>query len=86
METKQLVLADLIEDMCAEKNVVLQPLKFARDIMTKEVRTLTLDHTVNACIKVMEALRIRQLPLFLLTILINQRCPPASALKIFSCA
>ena len=63
MATEQLALVDLIDDMSAQKNVVLKPIRFARDIMTKEVRTLTLDHTVSACIKLMKALRIRHLPL-----------------------
>jgi len=63
MATEQLALLDLIDDMSAQKNVVLKPIRFARDIMTKKVRTLTLDHSVNACIKLMKALRIRHLPL-----------------------
>ena len=63
MATEQLALLDLIDDMSAQKNVVLKPIRFARDIMTKEVRTLTLDHTVSACIKLMKALKIRHLPL-----------------------
>ena len=55
MVTEQLALVDLIDDMCAGNDVVLKPIRFARDIMTKEVRTLTLDHSVNACIKLMKA-------------------------------
>ena len=63
MATEQLTLLDLIDDMSAGNDVVLQPIRFARDIMTKEVRTLTLDHSVNACITLMKALKIRHLPL-----------------------
>ena len=63
MAAEQLILCDLMDDMCAEKDVVLQPIRFARDIMTEKVRTLTLDHTVNACIKLMKALKIRHFPL-----------------------
>jgi len=63
MAPKQLVLLDLIDNMCARNDVVLKPVRFARDIMTQKVRILTLDHTVNACIKLMKALKIRHLPL-----------------------
>ena len=63
METEQLCLVDLINDMCAGNDVTFQPLRVAGDIMDKEVRTLTLDHTVNACIKLMKDLEIRHLPL-----------------------
>ena len=63
METEQLALIDLLNDMCAENNTVSQPPCVADDIMSKEVKTLTLDHTVNACIKLMEGLRIRHIPL-----------------------
>jgi acetoin utilization protein AcuB len=63
MPTEQLELLDLIDDISAQKNIAFNPIRFARDIMTKRVRTLTLDHSVNACIKLMKALRIRHIPL-----------------------
>jgi len=62
MATEQFSLVELIDNICAEKNIVSQPLRVARDIMNKEVRTLTLDHSVNACITLMKNLRIRHVP------------------------
>ena len=63
METEHLVLLDLIDNMCIENDVTLQPLRVAEDIMNKDVKTLTLDHTVSACIKLMKALNIRHIPI-----------------------
>ena len=63
MAAKQLALIDQIDDMCTGNEVVYQPPGYARDIMTKEVRTLTLDHTVSACIRLMKALDVRHIPL-----------------------
>jgi acetoin utilization protein AcuB len=62
MENKQLTLIDVIEDMCAEKDVYLKPMRVAQDIMNADVKTLTLDHTVKQCIKFMESLRVRHVP------------------------
>lgn len=62
MENGQFRLIDLIDDMCAGKDVSFRPLRVARDIMNKEVKTLTLDHTVNACIKFMKNRRCRHAP------------------------
>ena len=63
METKPLALLDLIDERCAENDVVSQSPQVAADIMDKQVRTLTLDHTVSACIKLMKKLNVRHLPL-----------------------
>ena len=63
MATKQLALINQIDGICAENNVDYRPPAYARDIMTKEVRTLTLDHTVSACIRLMKALDVRHIPL-----------------------
>jgi CBS domain-containing protein len=62
MESKQQTLIDVVEDMCAEKDVYLKPMRVAQDIMNVDVRTLTLDHTVNQCIKFMEGRRVRHVP------------------------
>ncbi len=62
MESKQLTLIDMIEDMCTEKDVDLKPMRVAQDIMNVDVKTLTLDHTVNQCIKFMEGRRVRHVP------------------------
>ena len=63
MVTKQLSLISQIDDICAGNGVDYRPPRYARDIMTKEVRTLTLDHTVSACIRLMKALGVRHIPL-----------------------
>ena len=62
MESTQLTLIDVIEDMCTEKDVHLRPMHVAQDIMNVDVKTLTLDHTVNQCIKFMESRRVRHVP------------------------
>ncbi len=63
MATKQLTLINQIKDMCTGNDVVYRPPGYAQDIMTKEVRTLTLDHTVSACIRLMKTLGFHHIPL-----------------------
>ena len=62
MKNKQLTLLDMIEDMCTEKDVELGSMRVAQDIMNVDVKTLTLDHTINQCIKFMESRRVRHAP------------------------
>ena len=75
MENGQLKLIDVIEQMCrsqlgsakrattgTEKDVCFQPMRLARDIMNTDVKTLTLDHTVNQCLQFMEGRRVRHVP------------------------
>ncbi|HUW18008.1 MAG TPA: CBS domain-containing protein [Sedimentisphaerales bacterium] len=62
MENGQLKLIDVIEQMCVQKNIRLEPMRVARDIMNADVRTLTLDHTVKQCLKFMEARKVRHVP------------------------
>ena len=76
MENGQLKLIDVIEKMClsrpgsakrattgTEKDVCFQPMRLARDIMNTDVKTLTLDHTVNQCLKFMKGRRVRHVPI-----------------------
>ena len=76
MENGQLKLIDVIEEMClsrlgsakrattgTEKDVCFQPMRLARDIMNTDVKTLTLDHTVNQCLKFMKGRRVRHVPI-----------------------
>jgi len=63
MESKQLTLIDVIEGLCTEKDAYLKPMRLAKDIMNVDVKTLTLDHTVNQCIKFMESRRVRHVPI-----------------------
>ena len=62
METEQFTLVDMIEDMCTQQDVRLKPMRVAHDIMDTDVKTLTLDHTVNQCLKFMEHRRVRHVP------------------------
>ncbi len=62
MENGQFRLIDVIEEMCTQKDVCLQPMRVAQDIMNADVKTLTLDHTVKRCLKFMESHRIRHVP------------------------
>lgn len=59
MATEQFRLIDLIDDMCAGKDVFFQSVRFAKDIMTKDVKMLTLDDTVETCDKFMKDNKIR---------------------------
>jgi CBS domain-containing protein len=63
MATEQLALIEKIKEMCTGNDVVYQPPGYAQDIMTKEVRALTLDHTAAACIKLMKILGVRHIPI-----------------------
>ena len=62
MENEQFKLIDVIEQMCTQKDVCLQPMGVAQDIMNTDVKTLTLDHTVKHCLKFMKSHRIRHVP------------------------
>ena len=62
MQKAQLKLIDVIEEMCTQKDVPLEPMRVARDIMNAHVKTLTLDHTVNQCLKFMESYKFRHVP------------------------
>lgn len=59
MATEQFRLIDLIDDMCAGKDVFFRSVRFAKDIMTKDVKMLTLDDTVETCDKFMKDNKIR---------------------------
>jgi len=62
MESEQLTLIDVIEEMCTEKNVCLRAMRVAQDIMNIDVKVLTLDHTVKQCLTFMESHRVRHVP------------------------
>jgi CBS domain-containing protein len=62
MENEQFKLIDLIEQICTEKDVCPKPMRIARDIMNVNVKTLTLDHTINQCLQFMHGRRVRHAP------------------------
>jgi len=59
MPSEQFRLIDLIDDMCNGKDVFFRSVRFARDIMTKNIKMLTLDDTVETCDKFMKDNKIR---------------------------
>ncbi|MHC4212341.1 MAG: CBS domain-containing protein [Planctomycetota bacterium] len=62
MNDEQITLIDAIEEMGLKKNIGLDPMRVARDIMNSEVKTLTLDHTTRRCLELMASLNIRHVP------------------------
>jgi len=55
-------LIDLIDDMRGGKDVIFQSIRTAEDIMTYDVKTLTLDDTIKTCLEFMENNNIRHVP------------------------
>ena len=53
----------LTGSMCAGKGISFQPMHVAADVMTADVKVLTLDHTVQACLKFMKAYDVRHAPI-----------------------
>ena len=62
MENGQFQLIDVIEEMCIQKDIRPGPMRVAQDVMNADVKTLTLDHTVQQCLNFMKARRIRHAP------------------------
>jgi len=59
MSNDRFRLIDLIDDMCAGKDVFFQFVRVVRDIMPNNVKTLTLDDTVGKAFELMKRDRIR---------------------------
>lgn len=62
MPEEEFRLVDLLDDLSAGKNVFFKMVCQVKDVMTKDVKTLTLDDTVEACIKFMKENRVRHIP------------------------
>jgi CBS domain-containing membrane protein len=62
MISEQFALVDAIEQMCAGKKIGFRPIRTAGDIMTTDVKTLTLDHTVKAFLDFMMIHKVRHVP------------------------
>jgi acetoin utilization protein AcuB len=52
----------MIDDMCEGKDVLFHSVRNIRDIMTFDVKTLTLDDTIGMCLKIMTENKIRHIP------------------------
>lgn len=61
--SEQFALVDTIEHMCADKKIDFRPLHLAGDIMKKDIKLLTLDHTVRAFLNFMNAYKVRHVPI-----------------------
>ena len=57
-------LLDWLERTCENSHIRFNSMAVAADIMSKRVKTLTMDHTVKAAVELMEKNRIRHVPIF----------------------
>ena len=62
MANRQFRLIDLIDDMCDGKDVFSQFVRNVEDMMTYDVKVLTLDDTIETCLKMMQENKIRHIP------------------------
>jgi len=62
MPDEQFRLIDLIDDLSAGKDVFFKLVYRVKDVMTKDVKTLTLDNTIEKCLKFMEENHFRHVP------------------------
>ncbi|MHC4104706.1 MAG: CBS domain-containing protein, partial [Planctomycetota bacterium] len=53
---------DIIDDMWEAKDVLLHMVRNVKDIMTCNVKTLTLDDTIDTCLEIMKENKIRHIP------------------------
>ena len=62
MTNGQFRLIDLVDDMCAGKDVFFRWVCTTKDVMTSDVKTLSLDDTLEACLKFMKDNKVRHAP------------------------
>ncbi len=62
MINTQCRLIDLIDDMRNGKDVIFQSIRFVKDIMTYNVKMLTLDDTIETCLEFMKDNKVRHVP------------------------
>ncbi len=62
MVNRQFRLIDLIDDMCDGKDVFSKFVRNVEDMMTYDVKVLTLDDTIKTCLKIMKENKIRHIP------------------------
>jgi CBS domain-containing protein len=63
MPEERFRLIDLIDDLAAGKDVFFKLVNRVKDVMTKDVKTLTLDGTIEKCLKFMEENHVRHIPI-----------------------
>ncbi|TFG47482.1 MAG: CBS domain-containing protein [Candidatus Brocadiia bacterium] len=64
MTVERFSLIELVEDLCVAKGVPFKPMRIASDIMTTDVKILTLDHTIMSFLQYMDVYKIRHAPVF----------------------
>lgn len=64
MPEKQLSIIELIQTVCKDNKVFLAPMNFAKDIMTRDPKSLTMDNTIRQALKFIEDQKIRHLAVF----------------------
>ncbi len=62
MANEKFRLIDLIDDMCNGKDVFFRSVRLVEDIMNHDIKTLTLDDTVEGCLKFMKDYKVRHVP------------------------
>ncbi len=62
MTKQQSKLIDMIDDMCEGKDVLFHSVRNVKDIMTYDVKMLTLDDTIGTCLEIMTENKIRHIP------------------------
>jgi len=63
MTGEQTRLIDLIDDMVSGKDVFFKSVHFVEDVMTREVKTLSLDDSIGKCVEFMKKNRVRHVPI-----------------------
>jgi len=62
MPDEQFRLIDLLDDLSAGRDVFFKLVCLVKDVMTEDVKTLTLDDTIETCIKFMKEHHVRHIP------------------------
>jgi CBS domain-containing protein len=63
MTKDQSKLIDIIDDMCETKGILFHMMRSVKDIMTYNVKMLTLDDTIKTCLEIMTENKIRHIPI-----------------------
>jgi acetoin utilization protein AcuB len=63
MPDEEFRLIDLVDDLSAGRNVFFELVYCVKDVMTKNVKTLAMDGTIEKCLKFMEENHVRHIPI-----------------------
>jgi acetoin utilization protein AcuB len=61
-ENEQVRVIDLVDDMFSGKDIFFRSVRFVKDAMSKDVKTLALDDTIETCFDFMKENQVRHLP------------------------